>query len=597
MLDRGRVWRPLDGQTDPCWRRSFGDAARPLVPRYLRRGVDRAAARRRQRPPAARRGAGARPARGARALRRRGRRDLPAQRLRQPGARAAAARARPRGRSATSRRLDLVGDVAAREGVRARVDDGRRRLHEADLHRLRARPRRAPARGGLRGRAELRRLRGDAAALGRGAREAVPDRLRRAGRRDDLEPRASARRSASATSSAATSAAPRPTSRSSSTAQPFVNNTFELEHDLIINALSTEISSVGAGGGSIVSISPSGDVLVGPGSAGSDPGPACYGRGGTQPTVTDACLLMGILDPDGFAGGELRLDAELARRGVRVARDAAAARAADRLRVPDRGREHRRGGDERRRPPRRRPARLHARRLRRRGPDAAAGGARPAARAPRGRPAAPRATSRRSGCSAPTSSTTTAAAPTSCSSPTRRRRSTAVFEEMERGLRERAGRRRRGRAAQLRRAPVRARAGRRRSSRCRTGRSRRDDPALIERFHDDYERRYGNRFPYIPVQGVSYRVELHRPLGEGRVRRRGSGRAASRAPGPHDRAPPLRRRAARRRWSTTAASSAGRRADRRARRSSARRSRRRSSSPGQIAEVGALRRDRDRAAA
>jgi len=39
MLDRGRVWRPLDAQTDPSWRRSFGDAGRPLVPRYLRRGV------------------------------------------------------------------------------------------------------------------------------------------------------------------------------------------------------------------------------------------------------------------------------------------------------------------------------------------------------------------------------------------------------------------------------------------------------------------------------------------------------------------------------------------------------------------------------
>ena len=71
---------------------------------------------------------------------------------------------------------------------------------------------------------------------------------------------------------------------------------------------------MGAGGGSIVSISPSGDVLVGPGSAGADPGPACYGRGGEAPTLTDACLLMGILDPDGFAGGELRLDSDLARR-------------------------------------------------------------------------------------------------------------------------------------------------------------------------------------------------------------------------------------------------------------------------------------------
>jgi N-methylhydantoinase A len=94
--------------------------------------------------------------------------------------------------------------------------------------------------------------------------------------------------------------------------EPFVNDTFELEHDLVINALATEVSSVGAGGGSIVSISPSGDVVVGPGSAGAEPGPACYGRGGTAPTVSDACLLMGILDPDGFAGGELRLDEQLA---------------------------------------------------------------------------------------------------------------------------------------------------------------------------------------------------------------------------------------------------------------------------------------------
>ncbi|HLW95150.1 MAG TPA: hydantoinase/oxoprolinase family protein, partial [Solirubrobacteraceae bacterium] len=93
--------------------------------------------------------------------------------------------------------------------------------------------------------------------------------------------------------------------------QPFVNDTFALEHDLIINALSTEISSVGAGGGSIVSISATGDVLVGPQSAGADPGPACYGRGGSAPTITDACLLMGIIDPDGFADGEIRLDSAL----------------------------------------------------------------------------------------------------------------------------------------------------------------------------------------------------------------------------------------------------------------------------------------------
>jgi len=90
--------------------------------------------------------------------------------------------------------------------------------------------------------------------------------------------------------------------------EAFVNDTFELEHDLVINALSTEVSSVGAGGGSIISVSPSGDILVGPASAGADPGPACYGRGGEAPTLTDACLLMGILDPDAFAAGEMPLE-------------------------------------------------------------------------------------------------------------------------------------------------------------------------------------------------------------------------------------------------------------------------------------------------
>ncbi|GGA64659.1 hypothetical protein GCM10011490_14100 [Pseudoclavibacter endophyticus] len=90
--------------------------------------------------------------------------------------------------------------------------------------------------------------------------------------------------------------------------RPFVQNTFEIEHDLVINALSTEVSSVGAGGGSLVSVSAGGGIAVGPGSAGADPGPACYARGGTRPTVTDAVLLMGVIDPAGFAGGEFTLD-------------------------------------------------------------------------------------------------------------------------------------------------------------------------------------------------------------------------------------------------------------------------------------------------
>ena len=92
----------------------------------------------------------------------------------------------------------------------------------------------------------------------------------------------------------------------------FVNHTFELEHDLVINALATEVSSVGAGGGSVITVSPTGDIRVGPASAGAEPGPACYGRGGTDPTVTDACLLMGIIDATGFAGGDFTLDSDMA---------------------------------------------------------------------------------------------------------------------------------------------------------------------------------------------------------------------------------------------------------------------------------------------
>jgi N-methylhydantoinase A len=95
--------------------------------------------------------------------------------------------------------------------------------------------------------------------------------------------------------------------------QPTVNTTFELEHDLLVNALATEISSLGAGGGSLVSISPAGEIQVGPGSAGADPGPAAYGKGGTEPTMSDAFLLIGILDPGRFAGGALNLDIDLAR--------------------------------------------------------------------------------------------------------------------------------------------------------------------------------------------------------------------------------------------------------------------------------------------
>jgi len=83
-----------------------------------------------------------------------------------------------------------------------------------------------------------------------------------------------------------------------------------------------DLIEIGAGGGSIAHINPLGLVNVGPQSAGADPGPACYARGGEQPTVTDANLLLGYLDPAYFLGGRMSLDPELAERAIkeRIAR-------------------------------------------------------------------------------------------------------------------------------------------------------------------------------------------------------------------------------------------------------------------------------------
>jgi N-methylhydantoinase A len=70
-----------------------------------------------------------------------------------------------------------------------------------------------------------------------------------------------------------------------------------------------EMVEIGAGGGSIAHVDTMGRIVVGPDSAGADPGPACYGRGGTEPTVTDANLALGRYDPSRFAGGTMVLDA------------------------------------------------------------------------------------------------------------------------------------------------------------------------------------------------------------------------------------------------------------------------------------------------
>jgi len=83
-----------------------------------------------------------------------------------------------------------------------------------------------------------------------------------------------------------------------------------------------DVNAIGAGGGSIAWLDAAGGLRVGPHSAGSEPGPACYGNGGTEATVTDASVVLGWIDPDYFAGGSLKLHPELARKAVeeRIAR-------------------------------------------------------------------------------------------------------------------------------------------------------------------------------------------------------------------------------------------------------------------------------------
>ncbi len=157
---------------------------------------------------------------------------------------------------------------------------------------------------------------------------------------------------------------------------------------------SLDVHTIGAGGGSIAGIDPGGALVVGPESAGADPGPACYGRGGVRPTVTDANLVAGHIPPAAAFGG-LTLD----RAAAAAALDAAGVTAG--RRAGGRGRQHGAGpaggvGRARRRPPwararglrrRRAPARLragrragHARRGRA-GPGRRAVGGRPADRA------------------------------------------------------------------------------------------------------------------------------------------------------------------------------------------------------------------------
>ena len=91
---------------------------------------------------------------------------------------------------------------------------------------------------------------------------------------------------------------------------------FKKGSGLPIKAPVIDMIEIGAGGGSVASVDEVGLLRVGPHSAGADPGPACYGRGGTEPTVTDANLLLGYYDPGFFLGGRMTLDVEAAERAL-----------------------------------------------------------------------------------------------------------------------------------------------------------------------------------------------------------------------------------------------------------------------------------------
>jgi N-methylhydantoinase A len=96
-------------------------------------------------------------------------------------------------------------------------------------------------------------------------------------------------------------------------AYSFISNTDQYEYFLP----KVDLQAIGAGGGSLVRVkADTRTMTVGPDSAGAFPGPVCYGRGGTVPTVTDAQLVLGYLDPDNFAGGKIKLDKESATRAI-----------------------------------------------------------------------------------------------------------------------------------------------------------------------------------------------------------------------------------------------------------------------------------------
>lgn len=309
ILDMGRTWRPLEGQNNPSWRRSYGDAARPLVPRYLRRGV---------------------------------RERLTAQ----------GNVLIPLDEDDVREQLQVLSRCEVEGVAVCLINAYINPHHEQRLHEL------------------VREELGDipcsissevsplAKEFARASTTAIDvfmqliygDYTRRLesgladlGFRGDLnfaDCAAQLKRSDVAMHHPFSTVFAGPAAGTMASAHfgeligsnnllcadvggtscdislvndgaPYVNTTFEIEHDLVVNALSNEVSSIGAGGGSLITSTGVGELKVGPGSAGSDPGPACYDNGGEEPTMTDTCLLMGVIDPDGFAGGRMALKPEL----------------------------------------------------------------------------------------------------------------------------------------------------------------------------------------------------------------------------------------------------------------------------------------------
>ena len=311
ILDIGRNWRPAEAVSDPRWRRSFGDAARPLVPRYLRRGVHE-----RMLPD--------------------GREFLALDEARARAELGVLAKCAVEGVAiallhaylapAHEQRLrelvrEVLGDLPCAissevsplageypRTVTTVIDVMMRIIYGDYTARLDA----GLAALGFRGRWHY----ADCAAMLAPVATAMarPSRVIFSGPAAGTS--ASAHFGALIGATRLICADVGGTSTDVSVVvdgRPVVNTSVELEHDLPVSTLSNEITSVGAGGGSIVAVSAAGAIRVGPESAGAEPGPACYDAGGALPTMTDACLVIGILDPERFMGGRRRLDVARAR--------------------------------------------------------------------------------------------------------------------------------------------------------------------------------------------------------------------------------------------------------------------------------------------